>query len=158
MHAKPDLRVFLEWMIAGSGSVITDVIPSHIFWSASKMGLDVREISDDRRMQIADALMCAGFHVRINEKHAKATQNLSGSTRQSTSAKYVVYHEFVIQRDGCEIVLSYNNTGERGRFRIYIPNLNSWNWKRNRKLMKFQNEVTATLESVGAYFPDTGTA
>ena len=27
MHAKPDLRVFLEWMIARSGSVITDVIP-----------------------------------------------------------------------------------------------------------------------------------
>ena len=26
MHAKPDLRGFLEWMIAGSGSVITDVI------------------------------------------------------------------------------------------------------------------------------------
>jgi len=26
MHAKPDLRVFLEWMIAGSGSVITAVI------------------------------------------------------------------------------------------------------------------------------------
>ena len=27
MHAKPDLRVFLKWVIAGSGSVITDVIP-----------------------------------------------------------------------------------------------------------------------------------
>ena len=27
MHAKSDLRVFLKWMIAGSGSVITDVIP-----------------------------------------------------------------------------------------------------------------------------------
>ena len=26
MHAKPDLRVFLKWMIADSGSVITDVI------------------------------------------------------------------------------------------------------------------------------------
>ena len=26
MHAKPDLRVLLEWMIAGSGSVITDVM------------------------------------------------------------------------------------------------------------------------------------
>ena len=26
MHAKPDLRVFLEWMIARSGSVITAVI------------------------------------------------------------------------------------------------------------------------------------
>ena len=26
MHAKPDLRVFLKWMIAGSGSVITAVI------------------------------------------------------------------------------------------------------------------------------------
>ena len=29
MHAKPDLRVFLEWTIAGSGSVITDVITFH---------------------------------------------------------------------------------------------------------------------------------
>ena len=27
MHAKPDLCVVLKWMIAGSGSVITDVIP-----------------------------------------------------------------------------------------------------------------------------------
>ena len=26
MHAKPDLRVFLKWMIASSGSVITDVM------------------------------------------------------------------------------------------------------------------------------------
>ena len=26
MHTNPDLRVFLKWMIAGSGSVITDVI------------------------------------------------------------------------------------------------------------------------------------
>ena len=26
MHAKPDLRVFLKWMIAGSGSDNTDVI------------------------------------------------------------------------------------------------------------------------------------
>ena len=26
MHAKPDLRVVLKWLIAGSGSVITDVI------------------------------------------------------------------------------------------------------------------------------------
>ena len=29
MHAKPDLRVFLKWMIAGSGSVITDVIQTN---------------------------------------------------------------------------------------------------------------------------------
>ena len=27
MHAKPDLRVVLKWMIADSGSVIADVIP-----------------------------------------------------------------------------------------------------------------------------------
>ena len=26
MHAKPDLRVVLKWMIAGSGSVIADVV------------------------------------------------------------------------------------------------------------------------------------
>ena len=30
MHAKPDLRVFLKWIIAGSGSVITDVITPKI--------------------------------------------------------------------------------------------------------------------------------
>ena len=30
MHAKPDLRVFLKWMIAGSGSVITDVIQTQV--------------------------------------------------------------------------------------------------------------------------------
>ena len=29
MHAKPDLRVFLEWMITGSDSVITAVITFH---------------------------------------------------------------------------------------------------------------------------------
>ena len=27
MHTKPDLRVYLKWMITRSGSVITDVIP-----------------------------------------------------------------------------------------------------------------------------------
>ena len=27
MHANPDLRVFLKWMIYRSGSVITDVMP-----------------------------------------------------------------------------------------------------------------------------------
>ena len=27
MHTNPDLRVFLKWMIADSGSVITDVMP-----------------------------------------------------------------------------------------------------------------------------------
>ena len=26
MHSNPDLRVFLKWMIADSGSVIADVI------------------------------------------------------------------------------------------------------------------------------------
>ena len=26
MHAKPDLRLLLKWMIAGSGSVIADVV------------------------------------------------------------------------------------------------------------------------------------
>ena len=30
MHAKPDLRVVLKWMIAGSGSVIVAVIPPGI--------------------------------------------------------------------------------------------------------------------------------
>ena len=32
MHAKPDLRVVLEWMIARSGSVITDVMHHTLTW------------------------------------------------------------------------------------------------------------------------------
>ena len=32
MHTKPDLRVFLKWMITRSGSVITDVIPLNQKW------------------------------------------------------------------------------------------------------------------------------
>ena len=31
MHAKPDLRVVLEWTIAGSGSVIADVIQTGLW-------------------------------------------------------------------------------------------------------------------------------
>ena len=30
MHTKPDLRVFLKWMIADSGSVITAVMPASL--------------------------------------------------------------------------------------------------------------------------------
>ena len=41
MHAKPDLRVFFEWMINRSSSVITDVIPlgdsMQLHWLAEKM-------------------------------------------------------------------------------------------------------------------------
>ena len=33
MRAKPDLRLVLKWMIAGSGSVIADVIPLGTFRS-----------------------------------------------------------------------------------------------------------------------------
>ena len=38
MHAKPDLRVFLKWMIAGSGSVITDVIWLQIMATLNQLG------------------------------------------------------------------------------------------------------------------------
>ena len=38
MHAKPDLRVFLKWMTAGSGSVITDVIPQAAGVTCSTVG------------------------------------------------------------------------------------------------------------------------
>ena len=33
MRAKPDLRVFLKWMITRSGSVIADVITLNPFWA-----------------------------------------------------------------------------------------------------------------------------
>ena len=50
MHAKPDLRVALKWMIAGSGSVITDVI-----WLMKVL----REIL--RLVTIAVVSPCIGF-------------------------------------------------------------------------------------------------
>ena len=55
MHTKPDLRVFLKWMIAGSGSVITDVIP---------LGFLVRMQFNLRTLFLitsAAALMTVGF-------------------------------------------------------------------------------------------------
>ena len=42
MHAKPDLRVFLKWMIAGSGSVITDVM-SLVFMNQNPSSSPARE-------------------------------------------------------------------------------------------------------------------
>ena len=39
MHAKPDLRVFLKWMIARSGSVITDVITLNLISLSNPRGL-----------------------------------------------------------------------------------------------------------------------
>ena len=36
MHAKPDLRVLLKWMIIRSGSVITDVIRASRFESTGE--------------------------------------------------------------------------------------------------------------------------
>ena len=47
MHAKPDLRVFLEWMIAGSGSVIADVITFHArsgWWDARPVQHQTRDM------------------------------------------------------------------------------------------------------------------
>ena len=41
MHTKPDLRVFLKWMIAGSGSVITDVIWLQFLHTSDFFGCDV---------------------------------------------------------------------------------------------------------------------
>ena len=40
MHAKPDLRVFLKWMIAGSGSVITDVMSLPVIRKIIVVGID----------------------------------------------------------------------------------------------------------------------
>ena len=43
MHAKPDLRVFLEWMIADSDSVITDVIQTGESMIEHRLPLDSGE-------------------------------------------------------------------------------------------------------------------
>ena len=52
IHAKPDLRVVLKWMIARSGSVITDVIPPKLMNAAKNKTLsevfkDCRKIIDE---------------------------------------------------------------------------------------------------------------
>ena len=47
MHAKPDLRVFLKWMINRSGSVITAVITFHArsgWWDAQSVQHQTRDM------------------------------------------------------------------------------------------------------------------
>ena len=51
MHTKPDLRVFLKWMIAGSGSVITDVIPLAVFPEDSAI---VTTLVSSHRVKMSD--------------------------------------------------------------------------------------------------------
>ena len=57
MHAKPDLRVFLKWMIAGSGSVITDVIRLLTNYTGTQMddSLPPELIAKFTPAQLADA-------------------------------------------------------------------------------------------------------
>ena len=67
MHAKPDLRVFLKWMIARSGSVITDVIPLEIMNKDLRivtnqvflLGLDELYRTAMKRHESAELLECA---------------------------------------------------------------------------------------------------
>ena len=60
IHAKPDLRVLLKWMINRSGSVITDVIPLGGLVGSANWKLD----SDGRNCELSDfaafRLRCAG--------------------------------------------------------------------------------------------------
>ena len=63
MHAKPDLRVFLEWMIAGSGSVITDVIWINQLntWMQFEPGIS-RHFSDDDDPTLWESAVNLIFH------------------------------------------------------------------------------------------------
>ena len=44
MHAKPDLRVVLKWMIARSGSVITDVMPLGVELGILPIGMEPKSL------------------------------------------------------------------------------------------------------------------
>ena len=54
MHAKPDLRVFLKWMIYRSGSVITDVMPLGFHMILTITG-EPMEFKDSDKNPISDS-------------------------------------------------------------------------------------------------------
>ena len=61
MHAKPDMRVFLKWMIAGSGSVITDVMSlnkrnTNFNYKRLAKAIAIRDRSYKLLMWISDAI------------------------------------------------------------------------------------------------------
>ena len=60
LHAKPDLRVFLKWMIAGSGSVITDVITPKQMTETSISTQELNAFCDDIRGESDRAAVIIG--------------------------------------------------------------------------------------------------
>ena len=69
MHAKPDLRVFLKWMIAGSGSVITDVMSPQLktmtkFLATSGTSYHLEELIKSS----SERLILISPYLKINER------------------------------------------------------------------------------------------
>ena len=83
MHAKPDLRVVLKWMIAGSGSVITDVMPPENFMNMDSVAIGKQIIA--LKNQVVDGFndshwrelgLMTGFQDRVNN-HPRLLRSLS---------------------------------------------------------------------------------
>ena len=109
MHAKPDLRVVLKWMIAGSGSVIADVIHLGLLFVMAEDCFDFFI----KRTALSDALM-----------HLCAALNLSNVETTEIESKDTA----VVFEDERYILPCYGDIRRRGKV---IPNTEAYILKEN---------------------------
>lgn len=105
------------------------------------MGTDVRDISAEAALGLPDRLRGAGFQIEIScEPHPHRPEIII--TR-------------VICRRGCdEQRLGWDPVADKpGECRIGIAN--AWGWRRSarERRYRFQQDVTAIIESAGGYWP-----
>ena len=86
MHAKPDLRVFFEWMINRSGSVITDVIRLSSMEMPAAYSVKHSFRLDGRGVVIVPAPEIDGATFRIGDRLAIVHPD---GTQHQTCVKYI---------------------------------------------------------------------
>ena len=110
MHAKPDLRVFLKWMITRSGSVIVTVIPLEIRQGNSDLQWSFRDEYDHLLAWNSNILTSTVFSLSANKCFASKIRSRHLTTRTSLNlwTKHIYCSRTIHDGSRCMIQYSMN--------------------------------------------------
>lgn len=154
IHTKPDLSVFLKWMIAGSGSVITDVIRLHelmrlilltVLFSICFTGCDRSVPASGSTGTTADFVASSGSLLKRFGKLTSADGTLVVEARQS-SVSIVNYSVFDAETNS--VLATGGGFSDAQRWYLYFDSKNQlWvynsdiggfgYWKRTETAMEY---------------------